>query len=67
MFPMWSDLRTTHLLLTVGYRPHESIEILMAGWSKVEMCDSHLHHLGVGLRSTLLMGLDGQFSSDILS
>ncbi len=67
MFPMWSDLRTTHLLLTVGYRPHESIEILMAGWSKVEMCDSHLHHPGVGLRSTLLMGLNGEFSSNILS
>ncbi len=56
---LWSDLRTTHLLLTVGYRPHKSIEILMAGWSKVEIGDGRLHHPGVGFGPTLLMGLSG--------
>ncbi len=64
---VWSDLRTTHLLLTVGYHPHESIKILMAGWPKVEIGNSHLHHPGVGFGPTLLMGLKGQFSSNILS
>ncbi len=65
-YTLWSDLRTTHLLLSVGYRPHEMIKILMTCWSEVEISNSCLHHLGVGFWSPLLVCLDGKFSNNIL-
>ena len=64
--PVWSDLRTTHLLLVVGHRPDESIEILMTGWPQIEVGYCCLYHSGVGFGPTLLMGLKGQLLCDIL-
>ncbi len=63
---MWSDLRTTYRLLSVGYRPHQTVKILMTCRPKVEVPHSRLDHPGVGIWSALLVCLDGKFTSNVL-
>ncbi len=63
---MWSDLRTTYRLLSVGYRPHETVKIPMTCRPKVEVPHGCLDHPGVGLRMALLVCLDGKFMGNVL-
>ncbi len=62
---MWSDLRTTRLLI-VGYSPHKVIEISVCCWSKVEVGNHSPDNPGVLLLQPLGSHLNGQFACDIL-
>ncbi len=64
---MWSDLRTTHLLLAVRHRPDEAVEPAMARWAKVKIGPDSVDNPGVGLRKLLQMRLPSQSPGHILS
>ncbi len=65
--PVWSDLRTTHLLLAVRHRPDEAVEPAMARWAKVKIGPHSVDNTGVGLRKLLQMRLPCQSPGHILS
>ncbi len=67
MKSLWSDLRTTHLLLAVGYCPYETVKPVMTRWSKVEIGSDSVNHPGVSLWKPLQMRLPSQSPGHILS
>ena len=64
---MWSDLRTTHLLLAVRHRPDEAVKPAMAHWAKVKIGPHSMDNTGVSLRKLLQMCLPRQSPGHILS
>ncbi len=46
---VWSDLRTTHLLLPVGDAPDESVEISIGRWAQIKVLNHSSQYPGVGL------------------
>ena len=50
---LWSDLRTTYLLLPVGNAPDESVEISIGCRAQIKVLNHSSQHPGVGLSQPL--------------
>ncbi len=64
---MWSDLRTTHLLLTMGDAPDESVKIPIGCKAQIKVGDDGSQHPGVGLSQPLGSGFDLEFPDYVLT
>ncbi len=53
LIDMWSDLRTTHLLLPVGNVPDEPVEISIGRRAQIKVLNHSSQHLGMGLSQPL--------------
>ena len=64
---MWSDLWTTHLVLTVGDPPHEPVEISVAGHPQIEVLYHGSDDPGVRLGQPLGVGFNSDLPCDVLT
>ncbi len=64
---MWSDLRTTHLLLPVGNAPDEPVEISIGRRAQIKVLNHSSQHPGVGLSQPLGSGFDLKLPDCVLT
>ncbi len=64
---VWSDLRTTHLLLPVGDAPDESVKVSIGCRAQIKVLNHGSQHPGVGLSQPLGCDFDLKLPDYVLT